>query len=336
MQSFTQTWQQQRQNRQQEVLQRRQTVSQALATTRQNRQKTTAQIRQTLNQFHTQLAHADQTRRRESERQSASLQEFHFRLAQETACFLSESRDRRQVEAIEVARELTAFMQVLKQQTADFLEVTAAERSVRAYQVTQDLRDFHQLLTANVSLLRQTFQVQSTLLTHETQQFLAGCQQQRQQMHLETVSTLAAFMDYLRSTIQSHLVALKNLRQDQAARIQQNLAHRRQQRVESVQNLGDRAARFRRELPASEFSCHLTALNPAPPLVALLPVVPSAIPYATDIYSYLQRVQGARLGEIESALELNRIQTVDALRSLMEQGLVVQRDRLYWVSDLGV
>jgi gas vesicle protein GvpN len=45
------------------------------------------------------------------------------------------------------------------------------------------------------------------------------------------------------------------------------------------------------------------------------------------IYQYLKTSQGAYLGEIESALRLNRVQAVDALRSLTEKGiLVVQRD----------
>ncbi|MFZ9737470.1 MAG: gas vesicle protein GvpN [Prochlorotrichaceae cyanobacterium] len=45
------------------------------------------------------------------------------------------------------------------------------------------------------------------------------------------------------------------------------------------------------------------------------------------IYQYLKTSQGAYLAEIEAALKLNRVQAVDALRSLTEKGvLVVQRD----------
>jgi gas vesicle protein GvpN len=45
------------------------------------------------------------------------------------------------------------------------------------------------------------------------------------------------------------------------------------------------------------------------------------------IYQYLKTSQGAYLAEIEAALRLNRVQAVDALRSLTEKGvLVVQRD----------
>lgn len=45
------------------------------------------------------------------------------------------------------------------------------------------------------------------------------------------------------------------------------------------------------------------------------------------IYKYLKTSQGAYLAEIESTLRINRVQAVDALRSLTEKGiLVVQRD----------
>lgn len=53
----------------------------------------------------------------------------------------------------------------------------------------------------------------------------------------------------------------------------------------------------------------------------------------TDILTYIRKVQGARLTEIETALEMNRFQTVDALRSLIKKGLVTQRDRTYLAQD---
>jgi gas vesicle protein GvpN len=50
-------------------------------------------------------------------------------------------------------------------------------------------------------------------------------------------------------------------------------------------------------------------------------------PQERSIYQYLKNSKGAYLGEIEAALRLNRVQAVDALRSLTEKGvLVVQRD----------
>jgi hypothetical protein len=54
---------------------------------------------------------------------------------------------------------------------------------------------------------------------------------------------------------------------------------------------------------------------------------------AQKIYSYIQQIEGARLTEIQSALGINRSQTVDSLRTLIKQGLITQRDRVYLVQE---
>ncbi len=54
-----------------------------------------------------------------------------------------------------------------------------------------------------------------------------------------------------------------------------------------------------------------------------------SVPYEQEVYTYLQQSQGARLSQIEQDLGLDRFHTVDAIRSLTEKGLVVQRDRLF-------
>lgn len=65
--------------------------------------------------------------------------------------------------------------------------------------------------------------------------------------------------------------------------------------------------------------------------IALLPVATTAeeIPYEQEIIAYLKQVNGARLSQIEQALELDRFCTVDALRLLAEKGSIMLRDRLY-------
>jgi uncharacterized membrane protein len=54
----------------------------------------------------------------------------------------------------------------------------------------------------------------------------------------------------------------------------------------------------------------------------------------TAVFDYLQSQEaGARLTEIESGLGINRFQAVDALRSLIQQDLIVQKDRTYSVQE---
>lgn len=68
-------------------------------------------------------------------------------------------------------------------------------------------------------------------------------------------------------------------------------------------------------------------------LIALPPIaveaVAAEIPYEQEIITYLKQVNGARLSQIEQALELDRFCTVDALRLLAEKGSIMLRDRLY-------
>ncbi len=66
------------------------------------------------------------------------------------------------------------------------------------------------------------------------------------------------------------------------------------------------------------------------------PITPSRKELAaieSDILSHLQNGEGARLTEIESTLDINRFQAVDALRSLIKQGRVTQRDRVYVIQE---
>jgi gas vesicle protein GvpN len=70
---------------------------------------------------------------------------------------------------------------------------------------------------------------------------------------------------------------------------------------------------------------------PAEPEMPSASKVPSEpeIPYEQEIIAYLKRMNGARLSQIEHALELDRFRTVDVLRLLAEKGSVMLRDRLY-------
>ncbi|MCD8485948.1 MAG: gas vesicle protein GvpN [Desertifilum sp.] len=69
-----------------------------------------------------------------------------------------------------------------------------------------------------------------------------------------------------------------------------------------------------------------------PPLLAEEPAVePPAPPSLSQrIYEYVQHNQGAKLSEIEASLSLNRVETVNALRSLIQKGIIkLNDDRIY-------
>lgn len=57
-----------------------------------------------------------------------------------------------------------------------------------------------------------------------------------------------------------------------------------------------------------------------------------SVPYESEIYNYLLKSGGAKISEIEAALQINRIQTIDALRSLLKKGILKQREERLFVA----
>jgi gas vesicle protein GvpN len=57
------------------------------------------------------------------------------------------------------------------------------------------------------------------------------------------------------------------------------------------------------------------------------------IPHAQEIIEYLRQAQGAKLTELEKALKLDRVQAVDSLKLLTEQGSITQRYRVYFLNE---
>ena len=59
-------------------------------------------------------------------------------------------------------------------------------------------------------------------------------------------------------------------------------------------------------------------------------IQPAPAVYEQQVQDYLRQSQGARVSEIETALGINRVQAIDALRSLIKKGVLKQRqDRLF-------
>lgn len=64
---------------------------------------------------------------------------------------------------------------------------------------------------------------------------------------------------------------------------------------------------------------------------------PANLPPSPDqqIYNYLQHTQGARVSEIETAVGLNRVETVNALRLLIQKGIIkLNDDRIYVTQEV--
>ena len=76
-------------------------------------------------------------------------------------------------------------------------------------------------------------------------------------------------------------------------------------------------------MPTTNVAQSEQALPPSEPEVA----------FEKEVYTFLHNAEGGRLTQIETALNLNRFQAVDALRSLIKKGLITQRERVYLVQQ---
>lgn len=230
MVALKEIWQEQQRQRQQELVQRQQSVSQQLATFQKQRQANALELRQTLHDF-------QQT------------------LQRDTQAFLSDAQRQRQVQAQELADLLHLFKQTLQAETAQSLAVHAADRSLMAQQVSQDLACFHTHLATSVLALRQTLQMR----LHEIQDEVASVraiahesvsiyQQERLQMQAQLADDLAAFVDTLQTDVQTYLQELQEQRQMRSHQIQALLHEARMRRAAELDALMEDFAAFRTEL----------------------------------------------------------------------------------------
>lgn len=254
--------------------------------------------------------------------------------------------------AQEQAEELAEFARSLTEQTARFLRATSTERSLMSSQLAADLQDFHETLSNTVALER------------------AGLQQQQLERKITLSRDLAAFMEQLRSDTSQYLQELELSRESGTREIQAQLAQyvadlqmavwgsARPQENSPPQKNGSATTSFQNGTsikapvqPATVLGRGAGAVISAPTLkpqkasappspAPVKPTPPSppqqeikaqGVSYEEEIYEHISKSEGKRLKEIEEALGVNRVQAVDALRSLIQQGLIVERDRLYYL-----
>jgi hypothetical protein len=339
-------WQQARQQRQQEIIQRRQGVQTTLATWQQSRQQQAVAVKQ-------------------------ALVEFHTTLQDETSLQLLQARQQRQVMAKATAQQLAVFVEALRSQTADFLALTSQERQVMAQQLEQDLSAFHQALVAAVSNLRLTLDQQIKQIQADVRawleippKMLAQYQQDRLEMRAALLDDLSAYVGDLQIQVSTYLKSLTTLRQQQAIELSQQLRQNRQISIAAVETLFGDLAQFRQELTANRANLQTivwgdgtapgtlpvtapatpspaakpaaAAATPAPAVVEAPEPEPAPKPLPTvdtpteaAVLEYVQAQSGAKLTQIETELGLNRFQAVEVLRALIEKNLIQQKDRVY-------
>lgn len=287
-------------------------------------------------------------------------EQSYVNLQQQTQQFLADVSSNRHTQADLLAKQLDEFARSLSLHTNQFLKATAIDREKRAAKTTKELQDFHENLSATLAELRQQRQLCLQTIKTQTQELLTASYLQRIQTQAQLNHQLSAWMEALRSDIQSYLQELELMGEARKQELHQSFRESRAKRTAEAQLMRDRHAHFQAQLQKYRQNLQFemwgnirtgeiaTKLLSAPETLSssvaqkldagLVEPVAIAQPNMTAlqeqlVYNYIHQGKGARLTEIETATALNRLQTVDALRSLLQKGLLVQRDRIYLTLD---
>ncbi|MBW4540059.1 MAG: hypothetical protein KME43_13080 [Myxacorys chilensis ATA2-1-KO14] len=287
------SWQHLRQQRQQHIIQRRQQVASTLENIQTYRQETASELRCDLSLFRDSLMRNGTVCRQERQRDRTELHH-------QTQTFLRQARDRRQVQAQEGAQQLTAFVIQLRSETSEFLAVTHANRELMAQQLAYDLAAFRAALDQASTLLRQKIRADIQTSQTETSLLLEAAHQQRIATRIQLNQELA------------------------------DVAEQEQPALPSIESSERADVRVGNEKQSAE-QIQPSAAKPAP--IQPAPAVSEERLQEERIFQYIDLMQSVRLTELETSLSMSRFQVVEALRSLIQKGMITQRDRMYCVSE---
>ncbi|BAY78811.1 gas vesicle protein GvpC [Nostoc linckia NIES-25] len=229
-----------------------------------------------------------------------------------------------------------ALKNLWEQERQERLQITAERR--------QQVNQWKQLT-------QQELQLQADLLHHELSSFVTSLHNNRKLQHQQ----------FQQEIVERQLEILQ-IKTDVCQRQQQY----RQQRAAKAQALFQDLQNFRAILHKNVWGerTHERAVSPplakTEKLVATVPkwsisrsgikgtgfrpsvntmtrkVPASNADTKSKVQQYIQQAQGATLTEIEEAIGLTRVQTIDILRSLIKQGILEQRDRQYFIRQQAI
>lgn len=269
------------------------------------------------------------------------LAEFHAALQAETQLFLAQVHQQHQTRAQRTWSELAAFHQTLQASVAHLRDRLQGELVTLQGEVQAQLAAHNRDRIAMGQAQAATLEAYVADLQDQVATYLAQVASDRQTAAVQDQAQRHRDRAALTQDVEAMFADLAIFRQQ--------LTTFRQQLHRAVWGDGGLAVE---SIPAPAPVAVAVAAAPAPaPTAAPEPAPsqpPSPIPSQNGksakaqeetpieerVFGYLQdHHDGARLTEIESNLGINRFQAVDALRSLIQKELIVQRDRIYHVQE---
>jgi hypothetical protein len=366
------SWQQQKRQRQQEAIQRRKQVSETLTLTQKERQEKASQLRSDLSlfretlvsddrsrnlefqhfysqlQYETQsfLAEARDQRQKQAQQVAQQLSEFIQTLQQQTATFLTVTEAERVLMAQQLTHDLQGFrialnesmsslrqdmqseLQDLQIETELLLHQSRQQRIKTQLRLTRHLAAFTETLRSNV----QSYLSEVSANRQEQAAFLAERLHQNRVDRTTEIKALFASLADFRMQIQQYHASLKSVVWGEESLTEMPAIV---QKPSIPTSATPKTPTHLIAKPISAQPSRVAIAQPAGaagmPIKVVTPVLEAD--YEEKIYQYIDLMEGARLTEIESSLGISRFQAVDALRSLIQKGLVTQRDRVYRIQE---
>ncbi|MDX2244523.1 MAG: hypothetical protein NW224_27935 [Leptolyngbyaceae cyanobacterium bins.302] len=336
--SLKDSWLAGRLHRQHELAQRQQDVQQTLVDFGQARQQMAAQLHSNLAIFRDALSQQESERRLDMQMFQAELQAFHAELQAnvrslrldmntdlamlqaETQTFLINCQHQRMHVNLETRQSLADFMENLRMDVQSYLAELELTRQHRAEQVQQDLQASRASREADVEALFANL----ATFRAELQQFRQTLREDvwGQSVPNEPVVTQSAL-----TKVTAIPAAKPSVPKPASTRpIAGKSTPARSVSPGKTTPTKSSAKTAAKPTPAAKT---VTAAKVSVPQTATPPMIAPEVPFEKEVYTFLYENQGARLTQIETSLNLNRFQAVDALRSLIKKGLITQRDRVY-------
>ncbi|MGD1909243.1 MAG: hypothetical protein ACFB0C_25090 [Leptolyngbyaceae cyanobacterium] len=239
-------------------------------------------------------------------------------------------------------------------QLRDQLSQGEQHRHAQAQHTQAVLAEYTADLQATVQQMQAQLQEERIALHLEAEALRASQRQQRTTAGQALQQDLAAYVASLQTDVADHLTAAENFLAELSLQRQQVTAENRSYRQQEMEALFAEFAQFRQQLIADRANLQqlVWGNQPAPnhqPVAKAQPgknrrpktpapvANPEPVPEVSieeRVYNYVQaQTSGARLTAIESGLKINRFQAVDALRSLIQKELVIQKDRTYYIHE---
>jgi hypothetical protein len=248
---------------------------------------------------------------------------------------LAEYRQHRVELRSQLLQELAGFVENLRAEVDGYLAELALERQDRIQQLHQMLDHAQMQRQTVMSQLFQeiaSFRTELKAYCHQLQQMVWGA--------VDAVPVAAPVSAPMQVTpLQKRAIAPSQAAKSSLVPVTTGAsstpvprARRLSQRMVATRAIAAPKAK------ASRVSTIPSALASAPSGVAAMPVSllavePEGAAIEQAVYDCILKQSGARLNEIETRLGINRFQAVDALRSLIQQDRITQRDRVYMVQE---